>query len=171
MINGYDSLYRAITGPVARSKAVGGFKFETQYEVQGKSPKLSNSAVKNLIQVSDRVTGAGVLSYGTAIIVNTNITPDNLYSESKTLGLDYLAIYQGTSAVGSMQIYPYQGAGATVRDYDVKSGYDGGPNNTTDWNGINTVHTVSIEKLSAGSVDIFVTSQWSYIMENAGTSV
>lgn len=170
MINGYDNLYKSVTGPVARPRAIGGFQFETQYEVQGKAPKLSNAPVQNLIQISEQNTGSGPVSYGNAVIVATTLTPDNLYSQSKTFGHPYLAIYQGTSAVGSMQIYPYQGAGANIRDFEVRSGFDAGPNNSTDWDGINSVFVVTIEKLSAGTVDIFVTSQWAYIQQNSGTS-
>lgn len=147
---GYDPFYRSTTGPVARAKPVNGFSFELQNEVQGRSTKLSNSAVRNLIQISESSSGAGEVSYGNAVIITTTITPDNLYSDSKTFGHPYMAIYQGTSAVSSMQIYPYQGAGANVRDFEIRSGFDLGSNNATDWNGINSVFTVTIRSSPQG---------------------
>lgn len=169
MINGYNHLYKAVTGPISRPRPIGGFVFEQQYEVQGRSPKLSNSAVRNLVQISPRASGGATLEYNASLTFTAALTPENLYSQSKIHGDPYWSIYQGTSAVGSMQIYPNQGAGITDREYEVRSGFDLGTNNDTDWDGINAVNVVNIEKLSAGSVSVFASVQWNYIIDNAGT--
>lgn len=169
IIKGYNHLYKAVDGPVARAKQMGGLAFENQYEVQNRAPKLSNSAVRNLIQISPKATGTAMLEYDAALTFVAVLSPSNLYSESKVHADPYWAIYTGTADVAANQIFPHPGSSAADREYEIRSGFDLGTNNNTDWNGINGVHCVTIEKLSAGSVALYASVQWNYIIDNAGT--
>lgn len=157
---GLDSRLRAksalsnIYPPIVR-----GVDFDGQYQVQTK-----NIRVSQLVGTSEVATATGGMDNNTSLTISATLNP-NKSNNQPNFALPFLAAYIGTSAVGSMQLYPRYGAGIANAKYQVHSGFD-----YQSWNGTNMVFRVTVENNSGGSQNIFVTGRWKVLGYGYGTS-
>lgn len=153
---------------VTNQKMVQGIDFDIGYEVQTNRVRSSRAAFADFINNSGSATVSGSFTAtGQTIVVTTTLAANSPYINSQLLAAPQLNVYQGTSIVGSLQMYPGRGAGITIGDYEFNSGYD---QQTT--NGTNIVYRVLLENVNkTGTTQIFAVSQWRYIIENAGTAL
>lgn len=164
---GYNKYLQKINGiSIKEEFFVPGIDFDKQYEVQTKKIRASRVDIQEFIQNSEIATASGTFGNGQAVTVSTTLTPQVPFQNDPNFAIPYVAMYEGTAAVGSMQIYPRQGAGISVGDYNIYSGFD-----ISSFNGTNSVWRAHVENVAAGDVDIYFQSQWKYIYYNAGTSL
>ena len=142
-----------------------GVNWDKLYTAVPRRETLSSLSVKNLIQISDTASASGTFGNGQSLTITTNLTPNNLFSDARMLATPYVAVYEGTAAVGSMQIYPRYGAGITVGDYTTQSGYD-----YDDFDEFTEDFKVGITNVAAGNVSVYAVTRWRYISERGGTA-
>lgn len=151
--------------PMARPQPTLGVDFDTSYEIQARKMRVSQTYINNFIQNSGTATASGSFGNGQALNINTGLTPNVPFQNFPNFADPYIALYQGTSAVGSMQIYPFMGSGVVTSNYKVWSGF-----NYTSFDGVGSFYTVHVENVAAGAVSIFFISQWKYIFYNTGNN-
>lgn len=153
----------------AKQQFVSGVEFEAHYEVQARRVKTSTAQIDQLVLFSGTATGSGQIASGTHVIVTTTISPRAVFKDQNISGIPMMAIYEGTAAVGSMQLYPGIGAGIAADKFRIASGYD-----YSAWLANGTPATlpyaVSIYNTAGTTVDIYIISQWKYSSNNAGTA-
>lgn len=164
---GLDKNLKKIDSLAVKPQQIQGIDFESDYEIQTKRIRASQSAITDLIRNSGSTTASGSFTNtGQTLVITTTLTPDPSYLNSRLLALPQVNVYQGTAIIGTLQMYPGRGAGITVGDYEFSSGYD---QQTT--NGTNMVYRILVENVNrTGTTQVFIVSQWRYIQENAGIS-
>lgn len=133
--------------------------------VRAQRLKVSQTSIRNLIQRSDTASAVGTVANADSASVTITLTPDNVFNGAAVQGNPYVAIYQGTVAVGSMQIFPSYGSGITVTDWDIHSGFD-----YNYFAGTQEKYTVNVANISGGDLPIYVDATWKYVSERAGTA-
>lgn len=155
-----------LNSPAAnRTRRVPGVAFDAQYEVQTKNVIGSRLQVKDFIKISNTADAVGTITDGDDILVSLSLTPDNPNYNSKILPVPEMAVYQGLSAVGTLQIWPRAGSGITYGDYSFYSGFDYSA--ATDYN---APFRLVVENNSGGDKPIYIIGRLRYVMENDGQS-
>lgn len=155
-----------INSPVTEVRRPNPMNFDVQQEVQGRLARLSNINVKNFIFQSGTADATfGLDNNGSAVIKFSSRNAPPHQSEPMWAQY-YAAIFQGTTSVGSLQVYPGHGAGIDPTDYHIYSGFDYvnyAAGTTSNW-------MVSITNQSGGSLTFYVISRVKYIQYNAAIS-
>lgn len=139
-----------------------GIDYALRYDIQSRNPRFSN-----LVAVGGTATGSGQITAGSCVVITTTISPAVFHDNDRILGIPFLAVYEGTTGVGTMQIYPALGSGQVLAPdkFLSHSGYDYGyfDNDNVSW-------SVTLTNTSGTTADIFVVTRWKYVKNNAGTS-
>jgi hypothetical protein len=109
-----------------------------------------------LSSVSAAVTGS-MLEQDNSITLTTTLAPVNAPHEYKNLALPFITAYQGTAAVGTLEIWPNTGDGSLVGDYRFHGGLS-----YAAYNGTNSVFQLTVERVAAGSAHLYFLTQWKY---------
>lgn len=150
----------AVNSPLNRKPQVLGADFDTQYEVQNKNVNITKFVNDSFIGVSNYSTGVGTVGAGTRVFVTATMAPVRKDPQSNYLafGVPFLAIYEGTSVIGSNQIYPRQGGSVASGKYIIQSGFDF--LNDVWNNGTNMYFAVTVHNTAGSAVPIFIEAQW-----------
>ncbi len=147
---------------VFNKPALSGMTFDAQNEVQKSRQRYSGLVGTTSISAASGNVGTGNIS-----VYTTWITPK--IRANTNLAIPFVAIYEGTSAVGSMQIYPNIGAGIAAGKFQFTSGFD-----LLNWetNGTypgQTNFVVQIYNVGGGTTaNIYAQSQWKFTANNSG---
>lgn len=161
-----DKYFRPLNSPITNNKGrMTGIEFDRTFEVQATRIKASQSATRNLVQISELGEATGSFDTGQAVELATTLAPANTFSQSRMLATPYVDVYEGTAAVGSMQIYPSMGAGIANGDYEVMSGYD-----LADFDEYIENFKITVENVAAGAVSIYFRTRWRYVSERSGSA-
>lgn len=161
-----DKFLRPEGSPISRNKGrMTGIEFDRTFEVQATRIKASQASTRNLVQISELGDATGSFDTGQAVALTTTLSPANTFSQARMLATPYVDVYEGTAAVGSMQLYPVMGAGIANGDYEVMSGYD-----LADFDEYVENYKISVENVAAGAVSIYFRTRWRYISERSGTA-
>lgn len=151
-----------------RGSTIIGMSFDREYEIQTKRSKTSQSAVRDFW--SNSAVGSAVASgpYGNGewVTLTSTLSAASPFTNRRTFGDPYFTVYEGTSSVGSMKIYPDQGNGIGAGDYKVISGFN--PNSPGD--GLNSSWQLTVFNVAAGAVSLYFEGYWRYNVEEAGTA-
>lgn len=140
--------------------------FAAQYEVDTRVTRTSISQTKNLIRsTSIGDASGGPFTDGQSLRATFILNPDNIFSTSRNIAQPEVAVYQGTAAVGSLQIFPSAGAAITPTDYSFWAGFD-----LEQSSEFNSHYVVVINNIAAGTQNIYVEARHKYIQDNSGTS-
>ena len=119
----------------------------------------------DFIRNTSTATGTASFGTGTWLTIDISLVPRAPDYSRKQFGFPYVSIYEGTSAVGSMEIFPAQGNGITFGDYRTKSGFD-----LNQYDGTISSYTVSLENVAAGNVNIYIEAAHAYLAYNTRLS-
>lgn len=162
-----NSLLTDNDSPLVREKQrkdqTNGIKYLPKVDIR--RVKTSSLSIRDLVQISNAGSAIGTLGSGESVSATTTLTPDNTFSDAKVIGIPYAAIYVGTSAIGSNQLYPNYGSGIDVTQWDLHSGFD-----YNDFNATTEKFTINVANISAGAQSIFFVGNWKYIVERGGTA-
>lgn len=139
------------------SNYVGGFNFDTTYEVQAKTIRAGRLNITQFVGQSGAAAATGAFTTGQRLNLQTSLTPNPPFASKPNLAIPSIAVYQGTVIDSDFQIYPYPGGSIGVGLYNVSGGLDW---NATD--NIDSVWSGYVENVSAGSVSITFVSSWKY---------
>lgn len=133
----FNEYLTAKDSPLIRNE-VGGYKFETQYEVQTNKLNASKINLTELVKRAGAAVQYGTLNAGSALNLSSSITYNQPKSAFKTFGHPQMTLYQGTTLTTANQIYPARGANVTIGRYQVQGDFDiHGYNGTADrWAGL-----------------------------------
>lgn len=149
--------------PISRAQDTLAMDFETNYDVQLRQMRLSQSHNVNFINLSTPATATGSFTTGQKLFVTTSLTPNVPHQNYPNFALPYIAIYQGTINSAAFQIYPVNGASVTFDNYKVIGDFDYqgllGTSNASFWSG-------EIENVAAGAVSVYFITQWKIINYN-----
>lgn len=133
-------------------------EFGASHDVQ-----VRNLQASNLVKTSPAGTAQGSgFNTGVSFKITTTLTSKNSTPFTRIMGIPYVAVYVGTAAVGSQQIYPSYGNGILNSQYVVSSGFD-----YSAWTGSNAIFRVNVENNSGSTIAVFAVAQWQ-ILNNGG---
>ncbi len=163
---GLNRYMMPLNSPITAPSALPGIMFDMQNEIQGRLARLSNINVKNFIFQTTAGSTSFSLNNGqsTGILVSTANNPP--HQREPMWAQQYITIYQGTAAVGSLEIFPFLGASINGANYNVGGGfdYDAYSRGTTANFGIKFTN-------NSGSTETYsLYSQTKYIQYNASTA-
>lgn len=140
------------------SNYVGGFNFDTTYEVQAKTVRAGRLNITQFVGQSGAAAATGAFTTGQRLNLQTSLTPNPPFADKPNFAVPAIAIYQGTAINGDFQIFPTAGGSIGVGKYIVTGGLDWHSTNNIDsvWSGV-------IENVSAGSVSVTFVSSWKFI--------
>lgn len=150
----------------ARQEYVPAIQFESNYEVQGQKINASRVNIRNFVQ--NIATSSGTFAITNNTIVSLSTTARNAVPKlnDPSFALPHVALYLGTAAVGTNQIYPVVGAGIAAGSYNVWSGFD-----AHTFDGTLTTFGVSLTNQSGATGTVFYKIAWKYLQYNSGTVV
>lgn len=125
--------------------------------------RTSRIQSESLVGVSEVATASGTVGSSNRAILTTTLSPSTSLPNTRNMAVPFITIYEGTSAVGSMQLYPGQGAGISAGKFPTDSGYD-----YAAYNGTNSVFRVSIFNSTGTTANIYAITQWKFIQNNFG---
>lgn len=155
---GYDRYLRRLTA--FKSDVVTAVDFDSQYEVKTKSSRMSAMLNDNFVVFSNIGTASGSVGAGTRVFATTTLHPGPnvpLADSYRNFGLPLTALYEGTSAVGSMQIFPNQGNGIASDKFRMFAGFDYALST-----GSTVVYKIMIHNTAGTTADLYFLSQWKY---------
>jgi hypothetical protein len=152
--------------PVYRQQKnfVNGVQFESQYEVQTRRVQASQIYIRNFVQLSSSASATGTIGNGTTLTLTSTLSPQTPHQFDPNFAVPFVALYQGTVAIGSAQLYPKIGSGITPGAYTIQGGLD-----YHTYDGTNSVWGGAITDNSAGNQTILFVTQWKWIWYNNGT--
>lgn len=164
----YDQYFNNPASPLNNPTKQPGIRFDAQYELQ-----TSKARISNLVQISGSATGQFTCGTGAALTFNVNIARSRNPSQvnlnsTRNMGIANIAVYEGTSDHGSVQIYPSLGTSIAYNKFNAWGGPD-----WQRWSGSTStsVFSVTIVNMNAGTTaNIFVVGQYQFVQNNAGTS-
>lgn len=121
---GLDNRMFSVNSLANRFPSISGVDFESQYEIQTSRMKSSRVNLEGLVQITTAGSVSGNFALGSALDINSEISFNQPKQGNKTFGHPFVAIYQGTAAIGTNQIYPIRGAGVTFGRYDINADHD-----------------------------------------------
>ena len=157
-----------LNSPIAERKGVPPWKLGADQRLQQNRIITSQINIKDFIQISGTASATGTIENGTTLFLNTSLIPQPPHQTDVNFADAYIAIYQGTASIGSLQIYPTTGAGITPGAYTVQGGLDyhglatASPQALSIWKGIITDN-------SAGNQTILFATVWKWALYNSGT--
>lgn len=151
----------------ARQQYTPGIQFDALYEVQARRVRASQVVNNQLVQFSGGATGSGTIAASGTTTVTTDLSPTSIYVNQYIQGNPMVAIYEGTAAVGSMQIYPAVGAGISAGKFVCQSGYDYRRWNTTLGTAAVDTFTVTVRSTAGTTANLYVETRWRYVQNNA----
>ena len=166
-----DQFFNSVSSPLNAPDKMPGLTFEHQFEVQTNKIKLSQ-----FIGTSTIASATGTVGTAGYVFAQTNLVPTLKNGLKPTqfmnMAQPYVAVYEGTTNVGSMQIFPYVGNGITPNKFICQAGFDWQFwNGTTNSNPAQSYYTVTIYNNTGGTTaNIYFVSQWKYLSNNAGKS-
>lgn len=155
---GLDPYLRSLNSPSNRITRIPPLQFDSLYEVQTKNVSVSSLNSANLVQLSNGVTASGSVAAGTHVHLNTTLSPNLsvLGTAYKNFANPFVAIYEGTAAVGSMQIFPGFGGGISADKFRFASGFD----YAALGNGTASTYRVRIHNTTGTTAQIFAETKW-----------
>lgn len=155
------------TSPIfSQPSFVPGMDFAMQYQVQARFLRATQTNLKNFIQLSGSASVTGTFGNGALLYLQTTLTPVPPHQNDQNFALPYVALYQGTTATGTGQIYPQLGAGIGTDIYRIYGGLD-----FQNFNGTNSVWSGVIHNVAGGNVTILFATRWRYVYYNQGSIV
>jgi hypothetical protein len=166
-----NSKLQPMDAPVANRPYTPATTFENEYEVQSRRLHTTSLVAAQLVVNTGTVAigtfGITTASYGS---LTTDLTPLQVYKAQNNMGIPLTAIYEGTAAVGSMQVYPTVGAGITAGKFPIMSGFD-----YARWVALGTPaltpFVVTIQNTTGTTALFYAQTFWKYVQNNAGTSI
>lgn len=126
---GLDARGRSLTSPSNRfPPPVRGMDFDSGYQIQTKTLRVSQ-----VVSRTGLLSAVGTINTASNVTVTATLEP-NEQDRQPNFAIPYIAVFQATSAVGSLQIYPRYGNGILATQYQIHSGFD-----WMQWNGTNSV--------------------------------
>lgn len=161
-----NNLLQPNNAPVTQPRSDPAFTFETHNEVQGRRIRSSMVNLDHFIQhpATGTVSG-GPFGDGTSFNITSIIAYNPPYTEKPIFGIPMLSIYQGTAAVGTLQIYPKFGSGIANNTYHIHSGF-----NYAQWDGKNLPFAVNIENNTGAPQNAYAVVQWKFVEYNQGAA-
>lgn len=164
----YDEYFNNPASPINNPTKEPGIRFDAQFE-----PQMSKARISNLIQISGSATGQFTCGTGSALTFNVNIARSRNPSQvnlnsTRNMGVANIAVYEGTTDHGSMQIYPSLGTAHAYNKYIAWGGAD-----WQRWSGSTStsIYSVTIVNNNAGTTaNIFVVGQYQFVQNNSGSS-
>jgi len=163
-----DKYLRPADSPISQNKgATSGIKFDMQNEIQGRFANLSNINIKNFVfQASAGNASFSLVNNGSAVI--TSRASNNPPHQSESMfGQIYTAIYEGTAAVGSLQIFPGYGSGVNPLSYRIWGGRDWQKYNENTTLGDTENYVISLVNVAGSTQSFYFANQVKYIQYNA----
>jgi hypothetical protein len=160
-----DAFLRPTNAPITNVRQTIGFQFETSNEVQAKKIKLSNANVENFIGFVPGTVTSGTFGSAATVTYTTTAGFNSPYTYKMLIGIPAIAIYQGSSPIGSMQIYPDLGNGITGSQWNIVSGFNA--DTYRDYDGYNWQYLVRATYTGSGTVNITAVSNWKYLNTNS----
>ncbi len=131
----------------------------------------------NLIGTTDLFAVSGTVANNKNAFAQTIITPQQFtrfnFSENMNMGAPFVAIYEGTAPIRSMQIFPVVGTAITANKFICQAGFDWQTSfgTTAPIISSKSVYTVTVFNNNAGTTaNLYFVSQWKYTANNGGTS-
>lgn len=159
----FNKYMMPLNAPITRTSPLPGYNFEIQNEMQGRFMRASLVNIKNFIGNSNSSDITFTVAPNTIQSITTTDSWIPPHQFDKNFTLPYIALYIGTAAVGTNQIYPQIGAGIATGDFNVWSGF-----NYNGWDGIESRWTTSITNLTAGTKTFYLISQSKLVVYNSG---
>jgi len=159
---GYDKYFNRVNSLPNRfvGSNMPSIKSPARYEL--KTGRIQATLRDNgFVDLSGGATSGGTVAAGSYAIVTTTITPNFTPQtlEYRNFGIPYIAVYEGTATVGSMQIYPFYGNGPVKNQFNIHSGFD---LNAPGYTGTNSVFRISIYNTSGTTANLWVETQWKF---------
>lgn len=156
-----------LNSPATNNQFVIGFDFESKYEVQSRKIKVSTVQIKNFVGLSYGDAGPVTIGNGVTAYLTSVIDPQPPNQNVRVFGHPYVSVYEGTTSIGSMFIWPDKGNGVTDTDYKVEAGFVN--DISRGFNGTNEAFICRVTNNSGGSKTIYFEILWRYA--NIGLSV
>lgn len=155
---GLDRFFKSKSSiPSMRQPAVPGIRFDSNYDVQTRDINVSNFVNNNFIVTSNVSTADGSVVAGSSVYVSTTLTPNNPPTSYKNMGIPFVNIYEGTSAVGSNAFFPYEGDGVTDGQFQCHAGFLYNSSNATA-----SQYIVNVYNSGTATATIHAVTQWKY---------
>ena len=156
----------SLNSPISRQSTTQGLDFETNYDIQTRKLRISQTNINDFITNSDVSTASGTFGTGQALFVSTSLTPNIPYQMFPNFAVPYVAIYQGTAASAAFQIYPTSGGSITPSQYSITGSFD-----WHDYQGdVGSYWSGQIQNVSAGAQSVYFVTQWKYILYNTAAN-
>lgn len=161
---GLNPYMMPLNAPITRPSPVAGYNFDMQNEVQGRFIRASLVNIKRFIDLTGTSSAVGTFGSGASLFLSTTLSPDPPHQFDLNFGVPYIAVYQGTAAVGSLQIYPTLGNGIPSGRYHAYGDFD-----WNNWQQFNSVWSGVLENVTGGDQSILFVTQWKFITYNNTT--
>jgi hypothetical protein len=150
-----------------RQQFTPGIDFDSRYEVQSGILRSSSVALGSILNESGGTTAIGTFNIGSSFNLTSQLQFNPPYQGIPISGIPYVALYQGTAAIGSNQIWPAKGVGVTNGRYIATGWFD-----LATWDGTIAVWRGQLIDTSGTSSQTFAFSvRWHYLnytLANAG---
>lgn len=167
-----NAYLQPLDAPVTQPRAVSGFAFEMENEVQLKKIKVSSIDAVTLVKVTSVSTGTSA-SFGTFYDNGVVLTLDSTLSAAngfpwrlgyQLMGIPFINIYQGTVVDEDYQIFPTLGTAVTGKYRTLGNAFDGAESG-----GHYITNKANVENVSAGTQPyVCWQTWWKYISNYQG---
>jgi hypothetical protein len=139
------------------------FYLDQLKEIESKSIQLSQIKLVKFCALSNAAAAqtASMLEQNNGVTLTTSLTPVNPPTGYKSFGMPFIAAYEGTAAVGTLQIFPSYGDSSLEGDYYIQNGYD-----YASYSGTNSVYKLYVRREAAGSAHLYFVTQWKFFDSN-----
>jgi len=121
---GLNNRLQANTSPIANYSRIPGYDFENQYEMKGRKLIASKLNVSSIVWNSQTGEATGDFTISSTLIVTSYLGNNNPKQNEPILGIPYLTIYEGTSDLGTNQIYPITSTAVGLTKYHCQFDHD-----------------------------------------------
>ena len=172
-IPGYDMYGRKLTSHPAMTAGtkqfVNALQFQSGYTVQSKVMSMSALINPTFAAISLPATATGAILGTNRVFVNAILAPNfkPTSADYRNFAIPYMTMYEGTSAVGSMIIYPTEGDGIAVGRWQITGGLNSAYGSYT---GTNSTASYTVFNGGIGT-NIYVDVIWKFTVHDSGDQV
>lgn len=165
MSDNYDEYFNNTNSVINNPVRGSGMDFDAQYTIQSRNVKLSG-----LLKYSNYSTATGAIPNQGAVFGQIVLTPaSGMFAPNNGVaGFPLIDIYEGTSVVGSMQIFPQIGSGISPKNkFTCTAGFEYSASTPSSGTPNAIMYAITIFNNSGTTANVFVESQWKFIQNNS----
>lgn len=168
-----DKYQQPINAPVSEDKTppqkYNAWQFGRTQKIAAKQAKFSKINVKNPGSISSLTTLTGTIGAGSTLQFSNTLTPLAPHANEMNYAIPYIAVYEGTAAIPTNQLFPKIGSGKSFGSYSFQG--------ENDWNLLSQIapgsvisaYSLVIHNNMGAAGTVFCVSQFKYLNFNSGS--